>query len=234
MNLSRKVPAGILAMGLAGLYAFGTASSAHAEETAPTTETTKVVTWRVLDLNNRWAVPQTLAANTLGCGTGGFQIDTYRYGTPEDIAFVDALIAKGTLSEGEDSAVYVSNIDMTTKPCEPTPEPTPPPVTTTPEPTAPPVTPAPTPKPTVKPEPTPVATVTPTPTRAPQPRVATVPTATAVAAPVTADDELAFTGTKHTIRNIAVALGLLIVGFFAVRAGRKANRIIDNAPTEKD
>lgn len=88
----------------------GTLASAVAASAA--TPQTKTVTWSVPGgLGDRFSKPQVLAANASGCGD--FQVDVYRYDTDEARAFVDNLIAQGTISSAAaDGPVFISNTDV--------------------------------------------------------------------------------------------------------------------------
>lgn len=98
-----------LTLGGTALSLGGSAQSASA---ATATGGTKTVVWAVPGgLGDRFAEPQTLAPDASGCGD--FQVDTYRYDSTSSIAFVDALVDRGTLAKaGDDGPVFISNRDV--------------------------------------------------------------------------------------------------------------------------
>lgn len=182
---------------------------------------TRVVTWTITSTTgDRFGTPQVLfTGDVTSCGVGPFQQDTYRYGTDEQRAVVDALVAKGTLAGSEeDSKVWISNVDLpATDACvvvtpSPTPTSTPssPPPTTAPSPVATPVTSStPTPTNTSAPSPTTVATPSSTPASGTvNASGATLPkTGTGQAA-----DSLAYTGTSSRLPWVAGAAFVIILG----------------------
>jgi hypothetical protein len=101
----------------------------------PVSNETKTVAWlmpKSTTAEVSW--PQEYAGTVPACGTGWYQVDVYRYGTPEQKKLVDEIISDGILTgPEEDGKAYVShtfvqpvNDPATGNPTpEPTPEPTP-------------------------------------------------------------------------------------------------------------
>lgn len=90
---------------IAGIGFTGFATAAHATE-EPTTKTVEWLTTNTEEPTNvtvNW--PQSLLTEG---ACGWVQVDVYRYGTPEDIALVDAILADGILTQGEDYSVVES------------------------------------------------------------------------------------------------------------------------------
>lgn len=117
MKRITQISIGALTLLTAALGGLAIAAPASA---TPTPAATKVVSWHYDNPTNRWEKPQTIATTTTDCGTGAYQIDTYKYDTPEHKATVDHLIATGVLHQGDDQTVWISNTDTLQKPCAPT------------------------------------------------------------------------------------------------------------------
>ncbi|RKR74562.1 hypothetical protein [Frondihabitans australicus] len=117
--LRRRLALAAIALGLVAGGSLVSASAAQA-----VTYHTKTVVWFVpAGFAHRFDQPQILVPSGDPVGCGDFQVDVYRYTTPGEIAFVNALVATGVLhGASEDSPVYLSNTDVvSTATCAPTP-----------------------------------------------------------------------------------------------------------------
>lgn len=247
MNVPRPRPFAV-SLAVAGVLA-GIAVG-HATSAGATEPDTITVAWLMpASTSGEVTWPQELAGTVPECGTRWYQVDTYRYATPDERSLVDSITADGILTgPAEDGAAYLSHeIVQPAVPCEPDPEPTPAPEPTPdPEPTP---TPEPTPEPQEPTWPSPSPSSPPSSPSVPQPSPSPAPPTPATPAPqpstpsaaplppssqpatplpsssasVDAPDTLPVTGSATTA-GVIMAAAMIAAGAVAVLAHRIADR----------